>query len=521
MRLAGAGKTVLASSIINYLHDNWQNRNRGLAYFYCDYKDRQKQEPSKLLGTLLATLSKQNRAVFDEIQKFFLKQYRETSTFTAEFDELLNNFSIFVGDHFESLVIVVDALDEAGSSNWDCLTHALKVLHQRCHSLKVLVTSRNELPIARAFEDMPKTSIEQSDVARDIRDFITAELASKITQRKLKLRDPGLELVIRERLVEGAKGMFQWAKCQVETLCKLRNDKAIRAALSNLPRTLQDTYLRILQRVEDDHPDDVEIVRKMLSWLVRGIRHLTLEELAEALAIDPEADDTYMDFDAVDNDPEDILELLGGLVTVSADRVIFLAHYSVKEFLVSADMKKTKPIFWVGEEEVEAQLAAVCLTYLCFDDFRRPEMPRVSELQARVDEYKLFRYATQAWAIHAQQSERDGQQQDLVVGLAMRLFQAKDESQGNFESWIECYRHFKFSRQLLNRQADPLFCAAYFGLSEASGQLLEECGEDTDLAEPLRALHVASVHLVADSQNHAQKLFVIALVDATLCSLLG
>ncbi|KAF2108794.1 ankyrin repeat-containing domain protein [Lophiotrema nucula] len=47
--LPGAGKTVLASSIINYLQDHVQSKSKGLAYFYCDYKEVQKQEPSKFL----------------------------------------------------------------------------------------------------------------------------------------------------------------------------------------------------------------------------------------------------------------------------------------------------------------------------------------------------------------------------------------------------------------------------------------------------------------------------------------
>ncbi|PVH94900.1 hypothetical protein DM02DRAFT_538482, partial [Periconia macrospinosa] len=51
--IPGAGKTVLASSIINYLKENVQSQSTGLAYFYCDYKDTQKQEPSKVLGTIL------------------------------------------------------------------------------------------------------------------------------------------------------------------------------------------------------------------------------------------------------------------------------------------------------------------------------------------------------------------------------------------------------------------------------------------------------------------------------------
>ncbi|KAK0636779.1 ankyrin repeat-containing domain protein [Bombardia bombarda] len=497
--IPGAGKTVLASSIINYLQDNVQSKDVGLAYFYCDYKDVQKQQPSKVLGTILAMLAKQNRDVFERIQTFFLDQLKQSPTFTADFDELLNNFSTFLDDHFKSAIIVVDALDESDVGSWDCLTRAFKFLHEQCNSVKIIVTSRNELPIARAFEGLPNTSIEQMDVLSDIRDFISAEISDKIAQRKLKLRDPDLERVIRESLVEGSKGMFQWVRCQIEALCKLRNDKAIRAALSNLPRTLQDTYVRILQRVEDEHPDEVETLQKVLCWLVRGIRNLTLEELAEAIAVDPESGDESMDFGAVDTDPEDILELLGGLVTVSTEKVICLAHYSVKEFLVSEDIRKVKPLFWIGTENVESQLAIVCLTYLCYDDFRSPALPDRDEFQSRLTEYKFLQYASQAWALHAQRSEKSGKQDEALVDLTMRLFQSRSDKRGNYNSWEEVSHRLKFNAHsgglLAQHRPLPLLCAAWFGLTEASQQLL---AEDHEGSEDLTAPFMAAV-----SNGHA------------------
>ncbi|KAF2711303.1 ankyrin [Pleomassaria siparia CBS 279.74] len=479
--IPGAGKTVLASSIINYLRDNVQSKTTNFAYFYCDYKDAQKQEPSKVLGTILATLGKQNKEVYAAIEKFFLQQYKDTSAFTADFDELLSNFGTFVNGTLDSAIIVVDALDEAGVKNIDCLTHAFKLLHQQCRSLKILITSRNELPIARAFEGLPRTSIEQNDVASDIKNFITSELSAKISQRRLKLRDPGLELVIRDSLVDGSKGMFQWAKCQIEALCKLRNDKAIRVALLNLPKTLQETYIRILRRIEDEYPDDTDTVRKILCWLVRGIRKPTLDELAEGIAVDPENDDTSMDFDAVDNDPEDILEQLGGLVTVSPDRAISLAHYSVKEFLVSDDLKDVKPAFWIGDTEVEAYLASVCLTYLSYEDFNHPALPDKQAFEERLEEYKLFRYASEAWAIHAQRSEKDGHQPEQVVDLTMRLLNSRDETHANFDAWFECHQHFKYSKQFYRKSGDPLFVAAFFGLTEAAAAIFQETNPDVQM----------------------------------------
>jgi hypothetical protein len=132
---------------------------------------------------------------------------QHSATFTAEFDELLNHFSSFVNGRFRQVVIVVNALDEADKSEWTGLTHSIKTLHQRCHQLKILVTSRNERAIAREFEGLPTTTIEEADVASDITDFIRATLADRVEKKKLKLRDPDLEGLIFQTLLTGAKAM--------------------------------------------------------------------------------------------------------------------------------------------------------------------------------------------------------------------------------------------------------------------------------------------------------------------------
>ncbi|KAK4194345.1 ankyrin repeat-containing domain protein [Triangularia verruculosa] len=499
--IPGAGKTILSSSIINYLQDNVQTQDIGLAYFYCDYKDSQKQDPAKLLSTILAMLAKQNSGVFENMQDFFLEQFKLAPTFTADFDELLTEFRTFIGDHFQTVIVVIDALDETSPSLWELLTDAVRGLHEQCPSLKLLVTSRNELPIARAFQDLPVTSIEQSDVADDILHFVEGEVATKIRQRKLKLRDPELQNVIVDSLVTGSKGMFQWVRCQIDALCKLRNDRAIRAALTNLPRTLQETYVRILQRIEDEHPEDIEIVQNILGWLVRGIRNLTLEELAEAISIDPESGEDSMDFNAVDTDPEDMLELLGGLVTVSPDKFVSLAHFSVKEFLVSADICQTKPKFCIDALKTEASLASVCLTYLCYDDFATPLLPDSQQLH----QYKFLPYASQAWALHAKLSEGSGNQADGVLDLTLRLLQAVDGQTQNFVTWERYQSHNKFDRGLASvPRRTPLFCAAWFGLTGATRQLLEdEAGvEPAQLLDPFKAAvsrgHAGIVRVILD-----------------------
>lgn len=481
--IPGGGKTILASTVIEWLRNNEKNSEVALAYFYCDYKDKQKQSPTKIVSTLLWMLASQNTDVFGRIQAFFERQCKENPAYTPEFDELLNNFSLFVANSFETIFVVVDALDE--SEDRECVAYALKRIFETCKSAKVFVTSRHEIDIARALDDLPSTTIEATDVAGDIELYVKAEVATKIKTRKLKLRDPNLESVICDTLIDGAHGMFQWVKCQLDQLCKLRNDKAVRSALNDLPKTLHDTYIRILQKVEAENADDVEVVHRLLKWLVRGVRNLTLSELAECVSIDLSNPEESFDFDAVFTDAEDVVELCGSLITLSSDGHVALAHYTVKEFLVSGYIKDAMPQFWIGCNDVHAELASICLTYLTYDDFSGSDETSGEALLQNFQEYKFLPYAVQAWGSHAHLGNITN---DAVFDLTMKLFESGLDAGSNYDTWYKIYFHLQKAagQRLKASNHDPIYFASLFGLSRAVSELLES-SPDTSVEEPLKA----------------------------------
>ncbi|KAJ5794740.1 hypothetical protein N7457_001339 [Penicillium paradoxum] len=488
--IPGAGKTILASTVIEWLREYKQSNSIALAYFYCDYKDQQKQSPTRIISTLLSMLASRNDAVFDRIRTFFEQRYKENPAYSPEFDELLNNFSHFMADSFEEIYIVIDALDE--SEDRECLAYALKRISETSQCSKIFVTSRHEIDIARTYEGLCVATIEAKDVADDIDSYVKAELAAKIKARKLKLRDPNLAGVICDTLIEGAHGMFQWVKCQMDQLCKLRNDKAVRNALSDLPKTLHDTYIRILQKLETEHAEDVEIVQRLLKWLVRGVRNLTLAELAECVSIDLSNSEQSFDFDAVFTDAEDVVELCGSLVTLSSDGHVALAHYTVKEFLVSEFIKSSMPQFWVGNGDIHAELASICLTYLTYDDFAGTETKSGEDLLHEFDEYKFLPYAVQAWGTHAHLSGSLEQisegASDELFDLVMRLLESNATVGGNYDTW---YRMFFYLRKITGERFksssdSPLYFASLFGLPRVVSALLsEDPNSETD--EPLKA----------------------------------
>ena len=74
---------------------------------------------------------------------------------------------------------------------------------------------------------------------------------------------------------------FRWAYCQVQELKKLKSTKPkyIKDVLRTLPKTLDETYERILCAIEERYrPEALALLR----WITYSTTPLTLGELAEA-----------------------------------------------------------------------------------------------------------------------------------------------------------------------------------------------------------------------------------------------
>jgi hypothetical protein len=166
--------------------------------------------------------------------------------------------------------------------------------------------------------------------------------------------------------------------------------KDIREALNNLPEGLQETYENILVKVT---PQCVRIVRQILQWLVCDVSTLTLAELHESLAIE-------LDMDGIDEEsqlssPMDIYDLCGGLIAVTSEGDIILAHLSVKDYLLSDKVKHGKAsAFALSEPEANAENALKCLTYLSFAEFRSGPARSADEFEARLLQYPFLDHAS-------------------------------------------------------------------------------------------------------------------------------
>ena len=114
-RIPGAGKTILASTVIEEILRK-SSTDHAVAFFYCDYKDPLKQKPALILGSLVQQIAKQNEQSFEEARKFCddrNPECRDDIGYDAEeLRDLIHDMTV----GFNSVTIIVDGLDECGSS---------------------------------------------------------------------------------------------------------------------------------------------------------------------------------------------------------------------------------------------------------------------------------------------------------------------------------------------------------------------------------------------------------------------
>ena len=78
---------------------------------------------------------------------------------------------------------------------------------------------------------------------------------------------------------------------QIHHICNQRSDKSILEAIQGLPRDLPKTFDRILRKLSETEEAEPELARQIYNWLAVAKRPLTLEELREAVAINPSKSD--------------------------------------------------------------------------------------------------------------------------------------------------------------------------------------------------------------------------------------
>ncbi|PQE11929.1 hypothetical protein CJF31_00000051 [Rutstroemia sp. NJR-2017a BVV2] len=353
----GSGKSVLLANIVEDLNLYFQNKNIGLAYFFCRHDILE----SLKARTVIGSLARQLLSSIPDLS--IVGDLCETSP-TLDIEAISKVLHRALPRNY-NICFVLDGLDECSGLERAMVEQELRTL-QAIFTLLLCVSSRIEADDGsrKGYEHFATPSIiSLPDDNPDIEGFISAELETCIMSRKLQIGDPGLILEIEDALLRGAQGMFLWVALQIESLCAERTDKAIRQALEDLPKSLSETFSRILAK--SLHLAESYQAR-ILKLVTIAQRPLTTEELREALSVIP--GDTNWNPEILLNDLYSTLTCCGSLVIVDEEEMtVRLIHHSVKNFLLRSAKDSSSIPFTTDSAHME--MADVIVTYLNYGVF--------------------------------------------------------------------------------------------------------------------------------------------------------
>ncbi|KAH9962793.1 hypothetical protein BGW80DRAFT_1448371 [Lactifluus volemus] len=384
---AGSGKSILSSAIIHDLKPFLDTGPSYMAYFFFDFKDTSKQDIRALQTSLLIQLCGQSNLC-------------------------IRALSTYIPSTIKSI--------GAPRSRQKVLEFLKELVELHLPNLHICVTSRPEFDIRHTLEQLTslKLSLQDEDGQKqDIAEYVRSVVYSDNELVMKKWRQEIKDLVIKV-LSEKADGMyecqsmfmlrshtelrFRWVVCQLETLreCLARN---VERVLSELPESLDETYLRVLKGVKSSNREDVY---RLLQCLVVAVRPLRVEELAEVLAVNFDHGEGIpkLNPDWRWEDQEEALQAacssLIAIVDTGNSRVVQFSHFSVKEFLTSSRLSGSSnevSRYHISLEPAHTILAQSCLGVLLRlpvdDDFHEDRIN---------GSFPLVAYAARYWIKHAQ-----------------------------------------------------------------------------------------------------------------------
>ncbi|KAJ7500092.1 hypothetical protein FB451DRAFT_1074388 [Mycena latifolia] len=343
--IPGAGKTVLASVVVEHLSIKSEDQNLGVASIYLNHKE------AESLAHLLASIWRQlvlGKSIGSAAQRAY-QQHSEKGTKPSldEIDQILRSAMT----EWSKVYVVVDALDEYPEEERHVLLEHLAALRPK---VNLMLNSRPHISLGQSFPNFTTIQIRANE--QDLEKYLTEQiriaprLSAHINAR------PELRLEIVSGIITRADGMFLLAKLHIESLRKKPTIRALREALQNLPTDLEETYDDAMKRIEDQDDEDAKIAHSVLTWIANAKRLLKIRELQEALAVQPGASR----FDPDDLlDIEIILSVCAGLVITDGHRRVRLVHYTTQHYLDSIQARRFP--------DAQTHITRTLLTVLAFD----------------------------------------------------------------------------------------------------------------------------------------------------------
>ncbi|RPA75369.1 purine and uridine phosphorylase [Ascobolus immersus RN42] len=351
--IPGCGKTVLSSSAVTELLRADSSCNTTL-YFFFDFTEKDMQTLGKLVRSLIYQLYCKSEGAQKYLYELFINACNEGAS-QLNSAQLHSCLSAMLREAKEAW-IVIDGLDECTTRKGRAVTEnilaCIRDLSQREDAnTHFLVTSRPEHEIGSDLGEWTDSETQWINIQNglvqtyDINAYIRKRVIEEVAFSRWKDRVDVQQMIITALTLQ-ANGMFRWVVCQLDTLrdCLDFPEFELRETLDTLPKTLYETYGRILSNIKPQH---INVAIRILQFLTFDqYASLSPEEIVDMIAANAEAIPGFLPENTRLPNSDQVIEYCSSLVTIVEQtdrwgkpfRRVQLAHFSVKEYFLSSSI---------------------------------------------------------------------------------------------------------------------------------------------------------------------------------------
>ena len=401
----GSGKTVLATSILDELEnqDNLpEDTSPIILYHFFQFESQYTRSPAAAYRSLLAQFIWKYRNSKDIVDKFvFIMTAKSQGQTDASEQSLLDLLRICFD---KRVYVILDGVDECENS--DSFTKALLDVSLAC-SHKTLILSRINMPhLQRSVPLEVRLPLPKADISRDIYRFCQSELEDMVLDGFLPHSTLDDLPQLASHLVNGADGMFLWARLmmtylRLPTLSQTRRVETITEI--HFPEGLEYMYNRIFSVIVKSGPTTVKLAAHVFMWLSHRTTSMTTYQTRQAFSVDGKW--------SRDNNGEEIGEFESaavmacrGLVEISpitrgpsTRRVLKFIHLTVREIFSRSDADPawhSSSMFDKFRDIAQPTIANLKLGRSCLRQlvYHTPEGPLSGKISESISSEKLSHY---------------------------------------------------------------------------------------------------------------------------------
>ncbi|KAL4942944.1 hypothetical protein BDV06DRAFT_221703 [Aspergillus oleicola] len=311
--VVGCGKSVLCSTVIQDIeHLCEEDESKVLAYWYFQFSHEETQNVDNMIRSLIRQLS---RSPLDESVRKAWERFGKKGKQPSR-ENLVAILSGIVSSLPSDVFVIFDALDECpqttSSKERERLLPLLVDLAERSENIHILATSRPEQDISETMAKFPTVDLEER-LAKDVEIFVRTAL----DRGGLNDLDANMKSAVIDTLLNSGERRFRWTDLQIKRLEDCADNEEVQKALRTIPKTLEDTYKTILDKIEQDHGSKARVMLMLLAFAPCS---LDLKTVASSVPL---------------RSPKFVRNICTSyLLSVSDENKVRLAHFSVKEYLV-------------------------------------------------------------------------------------------------------------------------------------------------------------------------------------------